>query len=45
MDRVPEEIWTEVWDIVQEAVMNHPGEKQMQKGKIFVWGGFTNSWE
>ena len=36
MDRVPVEIWTEVCDIVQEAVINHPREKQMQKSKIFI---------
>ena len=23
----------------------HPQEKEMQKGKMVVWGGFTNSWE
>ena len=32
IDRVPDELWTEVHDIVQEAV--HPEE--MQKGKIVV---------
>ena len=44
IDRVPEELWTEVCDIVQKAVINHPREKQMQKSKIFIWGGLTNSW-
>ena len=24
---------------------NHPQEKEMQKGKVVAWGGFTNSWE
>ena len=24
---------------------NHPKEKEMQEGKVFVWGCFTNSWE
>ena len=24
---------------------NHPQEKDMQKGKMVVWEGFTNSWE
>ena len=28
MDRIPEEIWTEDCDVVQEAVINHPREKQ-----------------
>ena len=31
-DRVPDELWTEVHDIVQEAG-DHPQEKEMQKGK------------
>ena len=26
-------------------VQNHPLEKEMQKDKIVVCGGFTNSWE
>ena len=35
IDRVPEEIWIEVCDIVQEAVINtiHPQDKEMQKAK------------
>ena len=24
---------------------NHPQEKEMQKGKVVVWGGLINSWE
>ena len=24
---------------------NHPQDKEMQKGKMIVWGGLTNSWE
>ena len=36
IDRVPEEPWTEVHDIKQEAVQGHPQEKEMQKGKIVV---------
>ena len=37
IDRVPEELWTEVCDIVQEGSdQNHPQEKEMQKGKIVV---------
>ena len=23
---------------------DHPQEKEMQKGKMVVWGGLTNSW-
>ena len=35
IDRVPEELWMEVSDIVQEAVIKTiPQEKEMQKGKI-----------
>ena len=39
IDRVPEELWTEVRDIVQEVCdidQDHPQEKEMQKGKIVV---------
>ena len=36
-DRVPEELWTEVHEIVQETgITNHPQEKEMQKGKMVV---------
>ena len=46
IDRVPEELWTEVCDIVQEAVVKTiPKKKEMQKGKMAVWGGLTNSCE
>ena len=24
---------------------NHPQEKEMQEGKMVLWGGLTNSWE
>ena len=38
IDRVPEERWMEVYDIVQEegGDQNHPHEKEMQKGKMVV---------
>ena len=37
MDRVPEELWTEVCDIVQEAVIKTiPKKKKCKKGKIVV---------
>ena len=37
IDREPKELWTEVHDIVQEAVIKtHPQEKEMQKGKMVV---------
>ena len=38
IDRVPEELWTEVCDIVQEAVIKTIPKKkrEMQKGKMAV---------
>ena len=37
IDRVPEELWMEVHNIVEEAVITeHPQEKERQKGKIVV---------
>ena len=37
INRVPEELWTEVRDIVQEAVINTtPKKKEMQEGKTAV---------
>ena len=45
IDRVPEELWTEVRDIVQERDQGDPQEKEMQKSKMAVWGGLTNSCE
>ena len=37
IDRVPEELWTEVHDIVQEEVIKTiPKKKEMQKGKMVV---------
>ena len=44
IDRVPDELWTEVHDIVQETgIKTIP--KEMQKSKMAVWGGLTNSCE
>ena len=42
IDRVPEEIWMEVSDIVQEAVIKTIPKKK--KGKMVVWEGLTSSW-
>ena len=43
-DRVPEELWTEVGDPVQEAVIKTmPKKKHCKQGKMAVWGGLTNS--
>ena len=37
IDKVPEALWTEVGDIVQEAVIKTiPKKKEMQKGKMVV---------
>ena len=37
IDRLPEELWTEVRDIVQEAVIKTISKgKKMQKGKMVV---------
>ena len=46
IDRVPEELWTEVGDPVQEAVIKTmPKKKHCKQGKMAVWGGLTNSCE
>ena len=42
---MPEELWTEVHNIVWDAATKHPQEKEMQEGKVVVWGGLTNCWE
>ena len=43
MDRVTDEIWNEVHDIVRErGIKTIPMEKKMQKSKMAVWGGLTN---
>ena len=44
VDRVPEELRIEVHDLRQEAVIKTNPRKNVQKGKMAVWGGFTNSW-
>ena len=36
IDRVPEELWTEVHDIVQEAVIKNISKKTIEKGKMVV---------
>ena len=46
IDRVPDELWNEVRDIVQETgIKNLPMEKKSKKIKMAVWGGLTNSCE
>ena len=36
IDRVPEELWTEVHDIVPEAVIKTIPKEEVQKGKMAV---------
>ena len=46
IDKVPEEPWMEVCDIVQEVVTKTiPKKKKYKKGKMVVWGGLTDNWE
>ena len=40
IDRVPDELWTEIYDIVQETgIKTIPMEKKCKKSKMAVWGG------
>ena len=34
-----------LWHCTVGSNQYHPQEKEMQKGKMVVWGGLTNSWE
>ena len=43
IDGVPEELWTEVRNIVQDVVVKTTQEKEMQKGKTVVRGNLRNS--
>ena len=46
IDRVPDELWSEVRDSVQEiGVKIIPMEKKCKKSKMALWGGLTNSCE
>ena len=46
IDRVPDELWTEVHDIIQETgIKTIPMEKKFKKSKMAIWGGLTNSCE
>ena len=46
IDRVPDEPWTKVHDIVQETgIKIVPKKKKCKKGKMAVWRGLTNSCE
>ena len=46
IDRVPDELWMEVHDTVQETeIKTIPMEEKCKKSKMAVWGGLTNSCE
>ena len=46
IDRLPDEQWNEVRDIVKETgIKTIPMEKKCKKSKMAVWGGLTNSCE
>ena len=45
IDRVPDELWTEVHDIVQETGIKTIPMEKMQKSIVAVWGGLKNSCE
>ena len=46
IDSVPDELWNELRDIVQETgIQDHYHRKEMQKSKMVLWGGLTNSCE
>ena len=46
IDRVPDELWTEVRDIVQETGIKTISKKtKCKKSNMAVWGGPTNSCE
>ena len=44
-ERVTDELGTEIRDIIVHREQVHPQEKEIQKGKMVVWGGLANSWE
>ena len=46
IDRVPDELWNEVHNTVQETgIKNISMEKKYKKSKMAVWGALTNSCE
>ena len=45
IDTVPDELWNEVHDIVQETGIKTIPMEKIQKSKMAVWGGHTNSCE
>ena len=46
IDTVPDELWNEVHDIIQETgIKTIPIENKSKKSKMAVWGGLTNRCE
>ena len=46
IDRMPDELWMEVHDTVQErGIRTISMERKCKKNKMAVWGGLTNSSE
>ena len=45
IDRGPDELWTEVQDIVQETRIKTIPMEKICKKQMAVWGGLTNSCE
>ena len=45
LDRVSDELWNEVRDCAGDRDQDHPHGKEMQKSKMAVRGGLTNSCE
>ena len=45
IDRVLDELWTEVCDTVQETGIKTIPMEKMQKSKMTVWGGLTHNCE
>jgi len=43
VNRVPEELWTEIYNIYWQEVVNRTNPRKRKEGKVVVWGGFTNS--
>ena len=45
IDRVPDELWMRFMTLYRRQDQDHPIGKEMQKSKMAVWGGLTNSCE
>ena len=44
IDRVSDELWG-LWHCTADRDQDHPQVKEMQRSKMAVWGGLTNSYE